>query len=116
LTISAPQKADARILDASLCQTLATSGGRWECTPPPSLAAGDVLYFYTRIASTTSIHIHHRWYRNGALRQDIGLLIQPNPSAGYRTYSQRRLEAGDWRISVVDPDGEVLREASVEVR
>ena len=116
LTISVPEKADAQILEASLCQTLSTSGGRWECTPTPSVAAGDLLYFYTRIASSASIRIHHRWYRNGALQQDVGLVIQANPSAGYRTYSQRRLEAGDWRISVVGADGDVLRDERVEVR
>ena len=75
-----------------------------------------MLYFYTRIASSTSVRIHHRWYRNGTLRQDVGLVVHPNASAGYRTYSQRRLETGDWRIAVVGADGEVLREESVEVR
>ncbi len=116
LTISAPQNVDAQVLEASLCQTLSTSGGRWECTPTSGLAAGDLLYFYTRIASSTSVRIHHRWYRNGTLRQDVGLVVHSNPSAGYRTYSQRRLETGDWRIAVVGADGEVLREESVEVR
>jgi Protein of unknown function (DUF2914)/Tetratricopeptide repeat len=116
LTIPTPPEVDAQVLEASLCQTLSTAGGRWECTPTPGLAAGDLLYFYTRIASSTSVRIHHRWYRNGTLRQDVGLVVQPNPSAGYRTYSQRRLETGDWRIAVVGADGQVLREETVEVR
>jgi len=115
MTVAPPQKVDARLLEASLCQSLSTSGGRWECTPAPSLAAGDLLYFYTRIAASTSVRVHHRWYRNGTLRQDVGLAIHANPSAGYRTYSQRRLEPGDWRIAVVGADGEVLREERVEV-
>ena len=125
MTISAPQKvdvqvlsqkADAQVLEASLCQSLSTSGGRWECTPTSDPAAGDWLYFYSRIAASTSTSIHHRWYRNGTLRRDVGLAVQANPSAGYRTYSQLRVETGDWRIVVAGPDGEILREASVEVR
>jgi DUF2914 family protein len=115
MTISPPQKVESQVLEASLCQSLSTSGGRWECTPTPGVAAGDLLYFYTRIASSTSTRIHHRWYRNGTLRQDIGLAVYANPSAGYRTYSQRRVESGDWRIALVGADGEVLREESVEV-
>jgi hypothetical protein len=115
-TTSAPQKVDADVLEASLCQTLSTSEDRWECAPTSSLAAGDLLYFYTRIASPTGIRIHHRWYRNGTLRQDVALAVGANPSTGYRTYSQRRLETGDWRIAVVGADGEVLREERVEVR
>jgi len=116
MTTSTPQKVATKILEASLCGSLSTSGGRWECTPAPAVAAGDLLYFYTRIASSTSISIHHRWYRNGALRQDVGLVVHANPSAGYRTYSRRRLEAGDWRIAVVGADGQILREENIDVR
>ena len=104
------------VLEATLCQSLSTSGGRWECTPTDTLAAGDLLYFYSRIVSSASNRIHHRWYRNGTLRQDVGLVVHANPSSGYRTYSQRRVETGDWRIAIVGADGEVLREESVEVR
>jgi hypothetical protein len=113
MATSAPQK--VHVLEASLCNSLSTSSGRWECTPTPTLAAGDSLYFYTRIASSIGVHIHHRWYRNGTLRQDVGLVVHANPSAGYRTYSQRRVETGHWRIALVGADGEVLREESVEV-
>jgi len=114
--ISPPAKVDAHVLEASLCQSLTTSGGQWECTPTSDPGAGDSLYFYTRIAAPTSVRIHHRWYRNGSLRQDIALLVHANPAAGYRTYSLRRVEAGDWRVAVVDADGAVLREENVEVR
>jgi hypothetical protein len=116
ISVSAPEHVNAQVLEASLCQSLSTSEGRWDCTPTSSLAAGDLLYFYTRIASPTGIRIHHRWYRNGTLRQDVALAVAANPSNGYRTYSQRRLEPGDWRIAVVGADGEVLREERVEVR
>src|SRR5262245_35174255 len=116
MIISASQKVDAQVLEASLCQSLSTSGGRWECTPTSDPAGGGWLYFYSRIAAATSTSIHHRWYRNGTLRRDVGLVVQANPSAGYRTYSQLRVETGDWRIVVAGADGEILREASIEVR
>jgi hypothetical protein len=115
-TISAPKSVDAKVLEASLCQSLSTSGGRWECTRTSDPEAGDSLYFYSRIAVPTSIRIHHRWFRNGTLRQDVGLVVDANPSAGYRTYSRRRVEAGDWRVAIVDDDGAVLGEETVEVR
>jgi hypothetical protein len=116
MTIPPARPVDVQVLEASVCQSLSTSGGRWECTPTASVAAGDLLYFYTRIAASTGIRVHHRWYRDGALRQDVGLTVHANPSAGYRTYSQRRLETGDWRIVVVGADDEILREERVEVR
>lgn len=116
MTISAPQKVDARVLEASLCQTLSTSAGGWECTPTSDPGPGEWLYFYTRIAAPTPIRIHHRWYRNGILRQDVALTVEANPAAGYRTYSQRRLETGNWRIIVVGAGDEVLGEENLEVR
>jgi hypothetical protein len=115
-TISPPAKVDAHVLEASLCQSLSTSGGQWDCTPTSDLGAGASLYFYTRIAAPTNMRIHHRWYRNGSLRQDVALIVHANPAAGYRTYSLRRVEAGDWRVAVVDADGAVLSEANLEVR
>jgi hypothetical protein len=115
-SVAASPDEDARVLEASLCQSLSTAGGRWECTPTSDPTAGGSLYFYTRIASPTSIRVHHRWYQNGALRQDVNLTIQANPSAGYRTYSRQRVDAGDWRVAVVDASGAVLREERVEIR
>jgi hypothetical protein len=107
---------DARVIEASLCQSLSTTGARWECTPAADSAAGGSLYFYTRIASSTSVRVHHRWYRNGALRQDVGLAVQANPSAGYRTFSRQRVDAGEWRVEVADADGAVLREERIAIR
>jgi hypothetical protein len=60
--------------------------------------------------------VHHRWYRNGRLRQDVDLAIQANPSAGYRTYSRQRLDSGDWRVEAVTAEGVVLHEARVAIR
>jgi hypothetical protein len=105
-----------RIVEASLCQNLSTSGAQWECAAASDAAAAGSLYFYTRIATATSTHLHHRWYRNGRLRQDVNLAIQANPSAGYRTYSRQQLDAGEWRVEAVTAEGVVLHEARVAIR
>jgi DUF2914 family protein/tetratricopeptide repeat protein len=105
-----------RIVEASLCQSLSTSGGQWECAAAADPAAAGSLYFYTRIAAATSTRVHHRWYRNGTLRQDVDLAIQANPAAGYRTYSRQRLDSGDWRVEAVTAEGVVLHEARVAIR
>jgi DUF2914 family protein/tetratricopeptide repeat protein len=105
-----------RIVEASLCQSLSTSGGQWECAAVSDPAAAGSLYFYTRIATAQSTRVHHRWYRNGSLRQDVDLAIQANPAAGYRTYSRQRLDSGDWRVEAVTAEGVVLHEARVAIR
>jgi len=105
-----------RIVEASLCESLSTSGAQWECAAASDRAAAGSLYFYTRIAAATSTRVHHRWYRNGTLRQDVELAIQANPAAGYRTYSRQRLDSGDWRVEAVTAEGVVLHEARVAIR
>jgi Protein of unknown function (DUF2914)/Tetratricopeptide repeat len=105
-----------RIVEASLCQDLSTNGGQWQCAPASDVAEAGSLYFYTRIATANSTRVHHRWYRNGHLRQDVDLAIEANPSAGYRTYSRQRLDSGDWRVEAVTVDGMVLHEARVAIR
>ena len=113
--VPASTHGEARVIEESLCESLSTAGGRWECMPTPDPAAGGWLYFYTRIASPTSTRVHHRWYQNGVLRHDVSLALDANPSAGYRTYSRRRVDSGDWRVEVVDADGAVLRAEQVSV-
>jgi hypothetical protein len=105
-----------RIVEASLCESLSTSGAQWECAAASDPAAAGSLYFYTRIVAATSTRVHHRWYRNGTLRQDVDLAIQANPAAGYRTYSRQRLDSGDWRVEAVTAEGVVLHEARVAIR
>jgi hypothetical protein len=113
--VPTPTNGAVQVLEASLCQQLSMTGARWACTSPSEAAAGGSLYFYTRIASPTSVHVHHRWYRNGALRQDVTLGIQANPSAGYRTYSRQRVETGEWRIEVMAEDGAILGEEHIAI-
>ena len=114
-TVAASTHGDVQAIEVSVCDNLAIGGGRWECTPRPDAAAGVSLYFYTRIVSPTSSRIHHRWYQNSVLRHDVSLPVQPSPS-GYRTYSRRRVDAGDWRVAVEDVNGVVLGEERFAVR
>jgi hypothetical protein len=104
-----------RVIEASLCQNL-TTGARWQCTPASESSSAGLLFFYTRIAAPQRTRIHHRWYRNGRLRQDIALAIDANPSAGYRTYTRQRLDEGEWRVELVTGDGVVLHNETVAIR
>jgi hypothetical protein len=104
-----------RVIEASLCQNL-TTGARWQCTPASGSSSAGLLFFYTRIAAPQRTRIHHRWYRNGRLRQDIALAIDANPSAGYRTYTRQRLDEGEWRVELVTGDGVVLHNETVAIR
>jgi hypothetical protein len=111
-----PDPTEPRVVEASLCESLSTTGGQWQCAPASDAAEAGSLYFYTRIAAANSTRVHHRWYRNGRLRQDVDLAIQANPDAGYRTYSRQRLDSGDWRVEAVTAEGVVLHEARVAIR
>ena len=111
-----PEPTGPRVVEASLCQSLSTTGSQWQCVPASDAAEAGSLYFYTRIAAAESVRVHHRWYRNGRLRQDVDLAIQANPVAGYRTYSRQRLDSGDWRVEAVTAEGVVLHEARVAIR
>ena len=114
-TVPTSTHGPAEAVDASVCESLSIVSGRWECTRTSNPAAGVALYFYTRIVSPTTSLIHHRWYQNGVLRHDVSLTVEASRS-GYRTYSRRRVDAGDWRVAVVDADGAVLGEQRVSVR
>lgn len=104
-----------RIIEASLCQNLST-GARWQCTPASESASAGMLFFYTRIAASQSTKVHHRWYRNGRLLQDVPLVIAANPSTGYRTYTRRRVDEGEWRVELVTGDGVILHKETVPIR
>jgi hypothetical protein len=114
--VPTPTDEPPRIVEASLCESLSTTGAQWQCEAPSEDAEAGSLYFYTRIATATSTRVHHRWYLNGRLRQDVDLAIEANPSAGYRTYSRQRLDSGEWRVEAVTAEGVVLHEARVAIR
>ena len=114
-TVPGSTQRPAQAIEVSICESLSIVSGRWECTPTSDPAAGVELYFYTRIVSPATSRIHHRWYQNGVLRHDVSLTVDAARS-GYRTYSRRRIDSGDWRVAVVDAGGAVLGEQRVSVR
>jgi DUF2914 family protein/tetratricopeptide repeat protein len=113
-TVPASTQGPVQAIEVSVCESLSIVSGRWECTPTSDPAAGVALYFYTRIVSPTTSRIHHRWYQNGVLRHDVSFAVEASRS-GYRTFSRRRVDSGDWRVEVVDADGAVLGERRVSV-
>lgn len=76
------------------------------------------LYFYTRLKVPRVTTVNHRWYRGNRLVQAVELRIQPNASAGYRTFSQNTVTvgSGDWRVELTSGDGAVLHQVRFVVR
>lgn len=108
-----------RVLEARVCGTLTTGNGRWECTAPANSAAPGRVSFYTRIASSRDMTVHHLWFRAGVLQQDVELSIGANPSAGFRTFSRQVIDAvpgTEWRVELRTSDGRLLQEERIVVQ
>jgi hypothetical protein len=106
------------IVDARLCQTLATGAG-WRCVAPEQPARPGPMYFYNRLKSSTDTTVEHRWYRGDRLVRVAELRIRANPSEGYRTFTRNTVNAqnaGEWRVELRAKDGTVLREERFTVR
>jgi hypothetical protein len=103
------------VVRASLCGDL----DDWSCDPADSPVPTGPLYFYTQIKSPTVTTVQHRWYQDGRLIQAVDLRVQPNRSAGYRTYSRTVMKSessGNWRVEVRSEDGALLHEERFMVR
>lgn len=74
------------------------------------------LYAFTQVLGAKDfVEIGHVWYFNDVERARITLPVR---SASWRTYSSKIIqpfEIGDWRVDVVDPQGEVLKSVSFQV-
>ena len=74
------------------------------------------LYTFTQILGAKDfVEIGHIWYFNDVERARVTLPVR---SASWRTYSSKIIqpfEIGDWRVDVVDPQGEVLKSMSFQV-
>jgi hypothetical protein len=103
------------VVTAQLCTALRA----WRCEAADSQVPPGPMFFYTQVKSSIATTIEHRWYQGDRLRQAVPLRIQPNPGAGYRTYSRQtisRERVGDWRVELRSADGAVLHEARFTVR
>ena len=103
------------VVTAQLCTALRV----WRCEAADSQVPPGPMFFYTQVKSATATTIEHRWYQGDRLRQAVQLRIQPNPGAGYRTYSRNTISServGDWRVELRSADGAVLHEERFTVR
>ena len=107
--------ADIRIVTATVCETLATVGA-WQCAPLGEDSRPGQYSYYTRIASPRDVRVHHRWYQDDQLRQDVVRSVGANASAGYRTFSRQVVTPGAWRVELRADDGALLDEARFVVR
>ena len=107
-----------RVAEARLCGALSPNGA-WRCRPLGNERQGGAVYFYTRVASPADAVVRHRWTRNGDVVRVVDLRIRANPKEGFRTYSRqtgRALEAGEWRVALLDSAGAVLEEETFVIR
>ena len=108
------------VLKAQLCSALDRRGSPdWRCTPASVDLHPGTFIFYTRLLTTTSTTVQHRWYFNGEVHQVMRLRVAPNPRGGYRTFSSNRIirdRAGDWRVELRAADGALLQEERFVVR
>jgi hypothetical protein len=103
------------VVTAQLCTALRV----WRCEAADSQVPPGPMFFYTQVKSATATTIEHRWYQGDRLRQAVQLRIEPNPGAGYRTYSRNtisRESVGVWRVELRSADGAVLHEVRFTVR
>lgn len=117
------------VLNAQLCKTLQKRGSPdWQCSSPvvrlrqgsgeTGLQPG-TYFFYTRLMTSASTTVEHRWYRDGRVHQVMRLRISANPSGGFRTFSSNTISAeraGDWKVELRAADGTVLHEERFVIR
>ena len=116
---SAPVPTVVTVVTATLCSSLSSGAGEWQCGPAPATVDAGSLFFYTRVRSVRDTTVQHRWYRGDRLQQSVELPVQANPGSGYRTYSRHTMSAersGDWRVELRTRDGMLLHEQRFTVR
>lgn len=70
---------------------------------------GDVVVGWTKIQAPEGTKVTHRWIHEGKTVSDIPLEIKGSG----RTWSKKTIAApGNWKLQVVDADGNVLKEVA----
>jgi hypothetical protein len=104
------------LVTAQLCQTFSVVGN-WRCDPAAQSVRPGPIVLYTRVKSTRQAVLIHRWFQRDTLRKTSRLVIQANPTDGYRTYSRQTVKSGEeWRVEVRNAAGDLLYEQRVSVR
>ena len=100
-----------------LCQTFSTRGGNWKCDQAGASVSRGPIVLYTRVKSSRTAVIVHRWYRGNTLRQSTELTVRANTTDGYRTFSRLTInDVGNWRVEVRSTGGDLLYEQRFAVR
>lgn len=113
---SAPSSGAISLASVELCRTLSTSGSRWRCEPASDPVGPGPMILHTRVRSSRDTTVVHRWYREDILQQAVKLTIRTNVSEGYRTYSRRTVDVGNWRVEVGSAEGNLLHGQRFTVR
>jgi hypothetical protein len=72
------------------------------------------LYCWVKIACPSSpVSIKHKWYKGMAVEREIPLSM--NYDSG-RIWSVKNVTAGNWKVEVVDADGNVIATESFVVK
>lgn len=72
------------------------------------------IYFWNAVlVSTPPASIKHVWYREGKRVAEVPLTIR---QARARTWSVKRISAGDWKVEAVADDGAVLHAVEFRVK
>jgi hypothetical protein len=70
------------------------------------------LYYFTEIVNMSGATVIHRWEHEGEVIAEVSFEIG---SDSWRTWSSKdltRASEGEWRVTVIDADGHVLKTAS----
>jgi hypothetical protein len=74
---------------------------------------GDRLYAWTAVSGLRSGFIEHVWYRDGV---EVARHYLPvGAGRRWRTWSRHEVEVGDYRVEVLGPDGDVLKDIRFSV-
>ncbi|OGR89384.1 MAG: hypothetical protein A2992_04455 [Elusimicrobia bacterium RIFCSPLOWO2_01_FULL_59_12] len=113
---SAPAAAEVpegsiEVLRLALCKNVADREPDQEIT---SAALGDVVTGWIQVRSGLGeVTLTHRWLHEGENMGDVPLVVRSSP---FRTWSRKTMGAtGKWTLQVLDPQGAVLKEASLTV-
>lgn len=101
---SQPVATGVQVVKMVLCQNVKNFEPDQELT---TAKVGDVIVGWTKIQAPAGTKITHRWIHEGKTASDIAL------KAPGRTWSRKTIhEAGNWKLQVLDADGNVLKEVS----
>lgn len=77
------------------------------------LAAGQRLYFLSRINGNATGSVYHRWYRNGSLLKEVRLAAVSGNWQGWSAEQMKADADGSWQVDILDGQQCLLGRASI---